>query len=380
MRASQFVNTYKGKLSQRDYSLLVRAVNVLESNRLKEYVSVFSNREFITPDKNVFKGVWNWDSAFHGMAVSRYDKQLAFDQIEGFLSYIKDDGMLPDNLLYNGDMGFHSSKPPVFAWAALETAKRTNDNSILKRVYEKLVLNEKFWRTQRFHNGLFHYGTYMHGTDEENLKWAGWETGWDNSVRWDNGIFNLYPVDLNCYMLLFYKSMVEIAEILGFDTAEWMLKAKDLERLIESRFWNEEISAYTDRYFSGEFSFCLTPASFMPLFVETASDERAEKMAKIAEDENKFNSTMPTVSFDNPEYSTKYWRGPLWLNTAYFAAKGLKNYNFPIADIIKENILSLVDLDKEHIYENYDAKNNVGLCAKNFSWSACFIIEFILNW
>ena len=37
---------------------------------------------------------------------------------------------------------------------------------------------------------------------------------------------------------------------------------------------------------------------------------------------------MPTVSYDNPNYSTNYWRGPTWLNVAYFAAKGLKNYHF----------------------------------------------------
>ena len=51
---------------------------------------------------------------------------------------------------------------------------------------------------------------------------------------------------------------------------------------------------------------------------------------------NNFKEKMPTVSFDNPEYSTDYWRGPTWLNVAYFAAKGLKNYGFEVADKIKE--------------------------------------------
>ena len=118
----------------------------------------------------------------------------------------------------------------------------------------------------------------------------------------------------------------------------------------------------------------------MPLFIKTASHERAESMAKMAADEQIFNSNMPTVAYNNPEYSQNYWRGPLWLNIAYFAAKGLKNYGFSVADDIKENILSLVYGIKDGIFENYDTKNRKGLCCSNFSWSAVFIIEFILNW
>src|SRR5574344_232900 len=39
--------------------------------------------------------------------------------------------------------------------------------------------------------------------------------------------------------------------------------------------------------------------------------KRAKRMAEIAEDKEKFDSTMPTVSFDNPSYTSDYWRGPL---------------------------------------------------------------------
>lgn len=380
MSMLQALEAYSENLNKRDISLLERAIKVLESNKYEEYKDVFKGRTLISPDKKCFNGVWNWDSAFHAIGVARFDKEAAFEQIEGFLSYIKEDGMLPDNLLLDGGIGWHSSKPPVFAWAALEVARLTGDSSILVKVYDKLALNASFWETQRSYNGLFHYDAYMQGSDEEKDVWARWESGWDNSVRWDKGIFDIYPVDLNCFMFIFYKSMAEISEMIGKPAGEWKEKSDRMSKLIEDTFWNDELEAYTDRYFSGEYSSCLSPASFMPLFARCASRERAEKMAKLAADKERFNSTMPTVSFDDPGYSTDYWRGPLWMNTAYFAAKGLKNYEFPSADAIKENVLALVDSDKEHIYENYDVKNNVGLCARNFSWSACFIIEFILDW
>ena len=148
---------------------------------------------------------------------------------------------------------------------------------------------------------------------------------------------------------------------------------------IENNLWNEKAGAYTDRgRFNGTFSDVLTPASFMPLFIRSASVDRAKKMAELAENKDKFDCLMPTVSFDNPAYSTDYWRGPMWLNTAYFAAKGLKNYNFPVADKIKDNVLSLV-YDVGNIRENYDCKNRKGLSCQDFSWSAVFVIEFLLN-
>ena len=100
-------------------------------------------------------------------------------------------------------------------------------------------------------------------------------------------------------------------------------------------------------------------------------------MAEIAK--TRFEGKMPTVSFDNPAYSLDYWRGPTWLNVAYFAAKGLKNYGFAVADQIKASILSMCAKDKEHIYENYDAKAEKGQYCNHFSWSCVFIIEFILN-
>ena len=95
--------------------------------------------------------------------------------------------------------------------------------------------------------------------------------------------------------------------------------------------------------------------------------------------ENYFKDKMPTVSYDNPGYSNDYWRGPTWLNVAYFAAKGLKNYGFEVADRIKENILNMCFDEKGGIFENYDSITGKGLCCDHFSWSSVFIIEFILN-
>jgi putative isomerase len=90
---------------------------------------------------------------------------------------------------------------------------------------------------------------------------------------------------------------------------------------------------------------------------------------------------MPTVSYNDPEYSaTDYWRGPTWLNTAYYAVKGLKNYGFvELANAYKERILEMCAKEESGIYEYYNSKTGRGLGAYQFGWSAVFIQEFILT-
>ena len=156
------------------------------------------------------------------------------------------------------------------------------------------------------------------------------------------------------------------------------VKANDLSNMINQKMWDSKNCYYADtNRFTEEVSDVLTPASFMPLYINIATKEQAKAMEIIARE--KFKSKMPTVSFDNPEYSTDYWRGPTWINVAYFAAKGLKNYGFEVADKIKENILNMCYNEKGGIYENYDSVTGEGFCCNHFSWSSVFIMEFILN-
>lgn len=177
-----------------------------------------------------------------------------------------------------------------------------------------------------------------------------------------------------------YRSLNYMAKELGLsqDAEKWNRKAEELSQRINEKLWDPERNDYADAdRKTREHSSVLSPASFMPLYIGIADEKRATCMAEIAE--TRFDGKMPTVSFDNPEYSTDYWRGPTWLNVAYFAAKGLKDYHFPVADRIKKSILEMCSLDKEHIYENYDSRTQKGLCCDHFSWSCVFVIEFILN-
>lgn len=104
-------------------------------------------------------------------------------------------------------------------------------------------------------------------------------------------------------------------------------------------------------------------------------------MHKNALDSKRFYPSMPTVAFCCDSFlASDYRRGPVWLNLAYFASEGLRNYGFfESSDKIKEHVLNDAYNEKRDIFEYYDALNGEGLGAKSFGWSAAFIIQFIMN-
>ena len=365
--------------NQRNTELLARARTILTKNIYPSSNFPWSPYRCISPAMGRFKGIWNWDSAFHAIGISRWDTELAKESIYGFLQFQRTDGLLPDVIFEDGRIVDSFSKPPVFPWAVEIIYKRDGDIKFLEEVYPKLVLNEAYWVNNRCFEGLFYYDAENNETDDY-LTRVKYESGWDNSVRWDNGITEYWAIDLNCYMVMFYRSMAFIAKELGkvSDTKKWSEKALHLSELINKHMWDDANNYYGDtNRFTHKISNVLTPASFMPLYIQIASDKQAAAMGIIAE--KNFKCKMPTVSFDNPEFSADYWRGSTWLNVAYFAAKGLKNYNLTVADKIKENILDMCYNNKNGIYENYNSMTGEGQRYNNFSWSCVFIMEFIDN-
>lgn len=382
-KIKNWINNYKEDHSEREINLLARAAESIEKNVWNGDSPWYPYR-CVTPfrnDKNLL-GIWNWDSAFHAITVSRWDTELAKECLDGFMNFQLPNGMFPDVIRADDSKEIRFGKPPVLATACEIVYKRCNDKLFLKRAYSRLVNYEKFMCENRKFLGLFYYNASSENEKNYDL-FVRYESGWDNSVRWDDPCVDFWPIDLNCFMIMTYRSLKFMSqELHNFEkTSEWDDKAKELEQLINEKLFNDEINSYSDtNRFNGKKSNVLTPASFMPLYIGIAPKKYAEFMKSHAENKDEFYPGMPSVSYNNPEYSRGYWRGPTWLNVAYFAAKGLKNYGFDVADDIKEKILQMVEKNPDAIYENYDSITDEGLNAKNFAWSACFIIEFILNW
>lgn len=360
--------------------LAQKAERILRYNICSSEDFPWGMSRMIEPGKG-WGGIWNWDSAFHAIGVLNFDEELAKEQITGFLKFQCKNGMTPDVIWENGEIEDRFSKPPMLAYAAMRICRAAGDTEFARQVYPALARDMQYRCETRCTGGLFHYDADRSDgcDDKEYEKRVCYESGWDNSIRFDNGCSDLYAVDLNCFTVMAYDSLAYIAEFIGEDGSKWKKMSAELSENIRDRLFDDEIGAYCDcNCKTGKFTGVLSPASFMPLYAGIADEKSAECMNEIAR--KHFLPAMPTAAYDDSEFSNDYWRGPCWLNVAYFAAKGLKNYGFSeTADTIRDTILDFVFRDGEFIHENYDAVSGKGLCCDHFSWSSVFVLEFIHN-
>ena len=104
-------------------------------------------------------------------------------------------------------------------------------------------------------------------------------------------------------------------------------------------------------------------------------------------DSTKFYTKVPfqTMSADHPKFNplNGYWRGPNWLDQAYFGIKGLRNYGYNTeADKATVKLLEGAEgllIKGYSIRENYHPLTGKGLNAENFSWSAAHIIMLLMD-
>ena len=371
-----WLSSFYGKVTADEYNLLSRAARTLEGN-ISRGERPWSPLRGIRPSCAGFAGIWNWDSAFHVMALSRWNPELAREQCRIFFRLQKPNGLFPDVWRENGEVMDAYGKPPVFPWAAAMLEKRFPDPEFRKECVEAYRKNEEFWGKYRScpETGLFHYDSEKRDPAKYET-WVCWESGLDNSPRWDHGCENYYAIDLNCFMVMFYRAMNELDP-----SPEWIRKEKALAEKIESLLWNGAAQCYQDRDIgNGTFNGVISPSSFMPLFIGTASAERAAAMAKIAEEHE--SPGWPSVSYKDPAFDPEgYWRGRTWLNIAYFALKGLKDYGFDeLAETGRRTILDFVRKTPGYICENYHPRTGAPVGCSHFGWSSAFVIEFLLNW
>jgi len=91
---------------------------------------------------------------------------------------------------------------------------------------------------------------------------------------------------------------------------------------------------------------------------------------------------LPTLAMDRPEFDPTdgYWRGPVWLDQAYFGVHGLRRYGMHAeASAVVQGLLEgpVGLLDSAPMHENYHPQTGEGLNAPHFSWSAAHYLMLL---
>jgi hypothetical protein len=122
-------------------------------------------------------------------------------------------------------------------------------------------------------------------------------------------------------------------------------------------------------------------ATLLPLYAGCITQERAEKLVKLLENDKLFGPAFPVPSVPlNSSYfdSDRYWQGPTWVNMNWLIIDGLERYGFKDhAAALRENTVEMVA--DNGIAEYYDPLTGGPLGAKDFSWTAALVIDMIHN-
>lgn len=235
----------------------------------------------------------------------------------------------------------HPDNPPLFAWVEhdnfIMTGNRNHVSNLLTQT-KYLQKHYKWFDTTK--PGWRFYSNAMQRkesvpTQIEKVKhgylWGGVQSGMDNTPR-KKGLW----VDAISQQALSALYISQMAEKIGEqEIAEtWRKTHEKLKSTINEIYWNEEDGIYYDvdpqtlKHLKVK-----TPASFWPMLAEVCTPEQAQRLVQHINDPHTFGGKRPWVTVDriNPAFTEpdgNYWRGGIWLPTAYMGTKALEKYGY----------------------------------------------------
>ena len=342
--------------------------------------------------------IWIWDSCLMAH-FARYSPAFPVEQtLDNFYDVM-------ENRCSSGILVHHPDNPPLFAWTELllyrisgaaERADRLiNRTRSLERCYD--------W----FENGdsgqLFDWAAMPRLAKRLRLgyMWSGLPSGMDNTPR---GAGNHYDgilwLDLLAQQGLAALSIARLAEAVGNPecAARFLLRYEQKKELMQ-QYWDETSGCYFDRLISHGREFCrvLTPASFWPFLAEMGTPEQLEAAARTLTDDRMLGGVAPcpSVSRSDPAFDPAggYWRGGVWVPTAYIVIKALEKYGcFDLARQLSVRLLrhmqrTFEEFSPHTIWECYSptaprpsTSKNGKFCRPDFcGWSALGPVSLLIE-
>lgn len=349
---------------------------------------------FTMPSKYMFRHQWLWDSSFHAIVLTYYDLNEAKGELMNLFLAQKEDGRIPHEIFLSkrlcklfwgiDDYSPWTTQPPVIAIAVEKILSNEWDEEFAKIAYNALVKYDQWFKAKRDldNDSLYSYHDPL-------------ESGWDDSVRWDEAKrrytndlsnkgkeLNMYPVeavDLNCFIYKQKEILSWLSERLGYtDKAnKFSEEALRLKEDIIKVMWDDKTGFFYDVYDgSHEKIFVKTPAAFTCMFSKVVNAYQATRLLTHILNPSEFWTTfpIPSVSADDKNYDPAgYWRGRSWLNMIWLTYHGLKNYGFDReASILAKKVIQIMEKSFS-CNENYNSKTGEPLGAVDFGWTTLII-------
>ncbi|MDE7438507.1 MAG: alpha,alpha-trehalase [Muribaculaceae bacterium] len=300
-------------------------------------------------DENLWEDtIWIWDTEFM-VLFCRYAPDVfpGIQSLDNFYKCILD--KYPTSLRIQ-----HPDNPPFYSWVEWEYYKMTGDRDRLQKV---LIDNRWLQRHYQWFDSL-KIGTKLHFEHAPILLqkegigylWGNIQSGMDNTPRTSDAISDkeMLWMDALAQQALSALYISRIAKELGREdiAEEYDSLYADGKRLLNDYYWDETDGFYYDLNSSDNTHIKVrTPAVYWTMLAEVPDREQASRVAAFAADSLEFGGKYPwpTVSRRHHGYEPEtgdYWRGGIWLPTAYMSTKALEAYGYH--DLADENALKLL--------------------------------------
>ena len=388
--------------------------------------------DYVCPSPGTYPYQWFWDSCFHAIVLSHLDIGRAEAELRTLLLGQQPDGFIPHVTYWSaaepvlvgpyqvaGPSAWQSAsmQPPVLAEAVAAVAARGRGSAYLREVlpavrrYYDWCDRERGGGADDGHIGLIAiFDPHESGMDQtpsydellgvEGHGPATFERSWrrigesnaalghDSQRIVERDLFVVRDVAVNA---LYAENRLVLARLLAeagdADGAEVCAERgrRTLAALLD-RSWSladEEFHAL-----AGAAEHLLpagTVAGLLPLVLADLPDAMAERLSRRLEAPDEYGTAFPvaSVSLANPAYrrapagGTVLWRGPSWMNTNWYLARGLRRHGrHEQADRITQASLAMVE--RSGFREHYDAESGAGYGARGFAWSA-LVLDLLVS-
>ncbi len=196
----------------------------------------------------------------------------------------------------------------------------------------------------------------------------------------DHSLFAIEDLAFNSMFIRANSHLRDIAKSLREDLPD------DLETMMTKteKTFEELWDQYSGQYYSRDFithRLLKTPsiATLLPLYAGSISQERADQLVNMLENDHVFGPAypVPSVPLDSFWFQPKlYWQGPSWVNMNWLIIDGLKRYGFDDhAKALTESTLEMVA--EGGCFEYFDPLTGEPAGAANFSWTAALTIDLL---
>lgn len=377
--------------------------------------------DFVCPSTGTYPFQWFWDSCFHTVALAHFDLTRARSEIRSLLANAQPDGFVAhvtfwqreryEEMLATYAIAYRTPylsdciQPPVLAEAVAAAAQGDGGDAFLAEVLPKTVAYFDWLDRMRDpdrdgliatlqpdESGLDHtpkYDAYLGLERVEHAEFTrAWErvagpyaeVGRDHERMFALDRFVCADVLVNT---IYAENQRVLADLLDRNgdaggAARFRQREARTVRALLEKSYDAEAGLFYDvvgRDGRGRLR-VNTVSSLMPLVLDIPR-EVADALVRQIEDPHRYQAPfpVPSTALDEPAYlaptadSKLVWRGPTWINTNWYVARGLRRHGRDdLARVVGDRSAALVE--RSGFREYYDPFTGEGFGAEGFSWSA----------